>query len=76
MWDEVADRMEKFVSEDPTRSPVIVFQLNSGMVNNPKWKALVKQYGLYDLWVERGFPVGCQAVGDDDFSCQARLNAD
>ena len=36
-----------------------------------RWKAWVRRGGLLELWQERGFPEGCQALGADDFQCEA-----
>jgi len=36
---------------------------------SPQFKAMVRQTGIYDFWMDRGLPPQCRAVGDDDFEC-------
>jgi len=40
-----------------------------GLHGNARWRQLVRELGLLDLWKARGFPDGCRALGDDDFEC-------
>jgi len=40
--------------------------------SDPRWNAQIVRDGLLDLWRVRGFPPGCQAVSDDNFSCDWR----
>tara|TARA_R110000868_G_scaffold2384_2_gene17604 strand:- start:1865 stop:3709 length:1845 start_codon:yes stop_codon:yes gene_type:complete len=42
-----------------------------GWHENARWRQLVRELGLLDLWKARGFPDGCQALGEDDFQCEA-----
>ena len=35
----------------------------------PQFKQVVRDFGVIDLWRERGFPAQCRAIGDDDFEC-------
>ena len=41
--------------------------------NDQRWKDQATNDGLLTLWQARGFPTGCEAVGEDDFQCQADL---
>jgi len=38
--------------------------------NDPRWRARVIEDGLLPLWQAHGFPLGCHALGDDDFECE------
>jgi hypothetical protein len=39
----------------------------------PQFKRLVRNLGIYDFWLERGFPSQCRPLGDDDFECDQEL---
>jgi adenylate cyclase len=39
----------------------------------PQFKRLVRNLGIYDYWLERGFPSQCRPLGDDDFECDQEL---
>ncbi len=39
----------------------------------PQFKRLVRKLGIYDYWLERGFPRQCRPLGDDDFECDGEL---
>jgi tetratricopeptide (TPR) repeat protein len=39
----------------------------------PQFKRLVRNLGIYDYWLERGFPSQCRPLGDDDFECNGEL---
>ncbi|MEM8983117.1 MAG: hypothetical protein AAGC71_08830 [Pseudomonadota bacterium] len=41
------------------------------VTDHPRWKRQVKEDGLLELWQERGFPKQCQAIGENDFSCNS-----
>jgi len=36
----------------------------------PEYKQFLRDFGLVDLWKERGWPDLCKPVGEDDFKCQ------
>ena len=37
----------------------------------PRYKQIVRDYGLPDYWREHGWPDYCEPVGEDDFECGA-----
>jgi TolB-like protein len=39
----------------------------------PQFKRLIRNLGIYDYWLERGFPSQCRPLGDDDFECDQEL---
>ena len=39
----------------------------------PQFKRVVRKLGIYDYWLERGFPSQCRPLGDDDFECDKEL---
>jgi hypothetical protein len=41
----------------------------SGFRKTPQFKQVVRNMNFLPYWQARGFPPGCQAVGDDDFAC-------
>ena len=36
---------------------------------SPHRKRVIREMGIYDYWLARGFPPQCRPVGDDDFEC-------
>jgi TolB-like protein len=38
-------------------------------LKSPHRKRLIREAGVYDYWLEAGFPPQCRAVGKDDFEC-------
>ena len=38
-------------------------------LNTVSYKHFIKKRGIFDFWLEAGFPPQCQPVGDDDFEC-------
>jgi len=39
----------------------------------PQFKRLIRNLGILDYWLERGFPSQCRPLGDDDFECDQEL---
>ena len=39
------------------------------MLRDSRIKARLREYGFVAYWREKGWPTGCQPVGDDDFEC-------
>lgn len=38
-------------------------------LTSPHRKRLIRELGIYDYWLARGFPSQCRSAGDDDFEC-------
>lgn len=45
------------------------FPIVSPLHNTESYKALVRRIGLDDFWREKGFPVNCRPIGENDFAC-------
>jgi tetratricopeptide (TPR) repeat protein len=41
----------------------------------PQFKRMVRKLGIFDYWLERGFPSQCRPLGDDDFECDGELKS-
>ncbi|NIA28059.1 MAG: hypothetical protein GWP02_08385 [Desulfobulbaceae bacterium] len=39
----------------------------------PQFKRLIRNLGILDYWLERGFPSQCRPLGDNDFECDQEL---
>ena len=39
------------------------------MLNDPRVKAKLNEYGFVAYWREKGWPVGCRPLGENDFEC-------
>jgi hypothetical protein len=42
---------------------------DTALRNDPRIKTLMRDYGLPELWRQRGFPPLCRPLGEDDFEC-------
>ena len=43
--------------------------MGQAMLRDPRVKAMVARFGLPAYWREKGWPAGCQPVGENDFEC-------
>jgi hypothetical protein len=39
------------------------------LLQDPRAKALMREYGLEAYWREKGWPALCRPLGADDFEC-------
>ncbi|WP_417490480.1 tetratricopeptide repeat protein [Maricaulis sp.] len=58
-------------STEPRSSLALFLGLEANYRNHPRWRQHIRDLGLLELWQVRGFPEGCQALGTDDFQCEA-----
>ena len=58
-------------AREPQSSLNLFLGLTSNYRNHPRWRQHIRDVGLIELWQARGFPEGCQALGADDFQCEA-----
>jgi TolB-like protein len=70
--DIVMENFETYSMRELRNDLAIPIIYRSDYQSDPRWKAQIERDGLLDLWRARGFPPGCQAVGDADFSCDWR----
>ena len=69
--DMALDSAEQGWSNEPQSSVGIFLGLESNYRNHPRWRQHIRDINLLELWQVRGFPEGCQALGTDDFQCEA-----
>jgi tetratricopeptide (TPR) repeat protein len=43
--------------------------MGQAMLRDPRVKAMVVHFGLPAYWREKGWPAGCQPIGENDFEC-------
>ena len=43
--------------------------MGQAMLRDPRVKAMVVRFGLPAYWREKGWPAGCQPIGENDFEC-------
>jgi len=65
------DAAEAGWSAERQSNPALFLGLESNYRNHPRWRQHIRDIGLLELWQVRGFPEGCQALGADDFQCEA-----
>jgi TolB-like protein/Tfp pilus assembly protein PilF len=58
-------------STEPQSDLLLFLGLTSNYRNDPRWRQHIRDIGLLELWQVRGFPEGCEALGADDFQCEA-----
>ncbi len=49
----------------------LILGLEANYRNDPRWRQHIRDINLLELWQVRGFPEGCEALGTDDFQCEA-----
>jgi pentatricopeptide repeat protein len=69
--DMALDSAEQGWSNEPQSSVGIFLGLESNYRNHPRWRQHIRDINLLELWQVRGFPEGCEALGADDFQCEA-----
>ena len=69
--DMALDTAEANWANEPRSSLGIFLGLESNYRNHPRWRQHIRDIGLLELWQVRGFPEGCEALGTDDFQCEA-----
>tara|TARA_R110002073_G_scaffold266444_3_gene429725 strand:- start:9232 stop:11094 length:1863 start_codon:yes stop_codon:yes gene_type:complete len=69
--DMALDAAEAGWSTERQPNPALFLHLESNYRNHPRWRQHIRDIGLLELWQVRGFPEGCQALGTDDFQCEA-----
>tara|TARA_R110000868_G_scaffold11984_2_gene58288 strand:- start:261 stop:2090 length:1830 start_codon:yes stop_codon:yes gene_type:complete len=69
--DMALDSAEQGWSNEPQSSVGIFLGLESDYRNHPRWRQHIRDINLLELWQVRGFPEGCEALGADDFQCEA-----
>ena len=60
-------------ADEPQSSLALFANTNLNYRNDPRWRQHIREIGLLPLWKVRGFPPGCQALGTDDFECEAQV---
>jgi TolB-like protein len=58
-------------AREPQSDLLLFLGLTSNYRNDPRWRQHIRDIGLLELWQVRGFPEGCEALGADDFQCEA-----
>ena len=69
--DMALDAAEAYWSIEPQSNLGLYLNLESNYRNHPRWRQHIRDIGLLELWQVRGFPEGCEALGADDFQCEA-----
>ena len=70
--DMALDAAEAIWSIEPQSNLALALNLESNYRNNPRWRQHIRDINLLELWQTRGFPEGCEALGTDDFQCEAQ----
>ncbi|WP_417494081.1 hypothetical protein [Maricaulis sp.] len=58
-------------AREPRPGLGLILGLEANYRNDPRWRQHIRDINLLELWQVRGFPEGCQALGADDFQCEA-----
>jgi adenylate cyclase len=69
--DMALDAAEAYWSIEPQSNLGLFLGLQGNYRNDPRWRQHIRDIGLIELWQVRGFPEGCDALGTDDFQCEA-----
>ncbi|WP_339748106.1 hypothetical protein [uncultured Maricaulis sp.] len=69
--DMALDAAEANWSTEPQSHLQLFLGLTSNYRNDPRWRQHIRDIGLLELWQVRGFPEGCQALGNNDLQCEA-----